>query len=89
MMVFIVMRRQEIQVRAFALGLPDRLRRLDPVFLGRLVFGQYNPVPAFRVAADGGRLVPELRMFQELHRTVEAIHITMQDGTVFHGLSAN
>ena len=79
-----VVGREEDQVGALFLGLPDGLRRLDLEGLGGLVLGQNNPVAAVGVAAHRHRTVPQLRVGQQLHRGVKAVQIAVKNHPV-HG----
>ena len=82
--VQIVVRRQQHQSRTLLLRLPDGLRRLDAVFLGRLVLGQDDAVAGGGVPADGHRHVPQVRPVPQLHGGVKAVEIAVENDPV-HG----
>ena len=84
LVVEIVVGRQQHQIRALFLGLPDGLRRLDAELFGRFVFGQDDAVSGGGVPADGHGDRPQLRVAQQLHRGVKTVEITVQNHTV-HG----
>ena len=74
--------RQQHQIRAFALCLPDGLGGAHPKGLGRLVLGQDDAVAGLRVAADGHRFLFQFRVFQQLHAGVKAVAVTVQHPAV-------
>ena len=80
--VLVMVGRQEVEVRTFAPGLPDGLRRLNAAGLGRLVLRENDAVPGVGVAADGHRHRPELRTAQKLHRGEEAVEVAVQNDPV-------
>ena len=73
----VVMRRQEDEIGAFFLRLPDRLRCLDAVFFGRLVFRQNDAVTLRRVAADRDRHAAQLRAAEQLAGGIERVAVTV------------
>ena len=80
--IFVMVGGQQHQVRAFLPGLPDGFRRLDPKSLGPLVFCQDNAVAALGIAAHRHRLILEFWVFEQFHRSVKAVTITVKDHTV-------
>ena len=87
MAVFFMVGGKEDQTGAFSLGLPHGLGGLDPEGLGGLVFGQDDPVAAFRVSAHRHGLIPQLRMVQQLHRSVKTVQVAVQNHPVHGGCS--
>ena len=77
--------REEHQVRTLLPCLPNGFRSFDAKALGGFVFRQNDALPACRVAADGHRPFPQVRPGEELHRGVEAVEVTVQDGPVHSG----
>ena len=82
--ILLTVRRGEDEVRTFPPGLPDRLSSLHAEFLGFLIFGQHNSVPAVRIAAYGHRYIAVFRMEQALHRGIESVAVAVQDDPVVH-----
>ena len=79
-----VVGRQGNEVGRLLSGLPDGLRRFHTQLLGGLVFGQYDAVAGFRVAAHRHGNVPQRRIAQKLHRREKAVQIAMQDHPIRH-----
>ena len=80
--VLVMVGGQKQQGRALPPGLPNGLRRLYPLGLGRLVLGQDDPVAGRRVPADRHGLLPQLRVAQQLHRGIECVQITVKNHPV-------
>ena len=67
------------QPGAFALGLPDGLRRLDAILLRQLVFRQDHPMAALRIPAHRHGHIFQLRAQQALHRGIKGVAVTVQN----------
>ena len=81
-LIFLVMGRQQDQVRALAPGLPDGLGGLHAHFLCGHVLRQDDAVAALRVSCDGHRLVPQLRILEQLYGGVEIVAVAVEDAAV-------
>ena len=75
--VFFMLRREQHQIGAFTSGLPDGFCGDDAAGLCGLIFGQNNSMTKFRIAADGYRHIPELRMIQKLDGCEKTVDVTM------------
>ena len=87
LLVEIVMRHDERELRALLLRLPNGLRGLYAVLLCEFVFREDDAVPALRVAADRHRHEFQLRSRDTLDRSEIRVAVTMQYRAIHSRLS--
>ena len=83
MLIFLVMGRNSLQIRAFFSGLPQSFCCYDTVPFGNFVFCQDNTVTAFRITAYRHGFIAKLRIIQEFNGCEESIHVAVQYHSVF------
>ena len=73
----------QLKLRTLPLGLPNGFRRLDTLLLCQHILRQNDPVTALLIPCHGHGHIPVFRREQRFHRSVEIVHVHVQN-SVFH-----
>ena len=76
--IAVVVRWHEHDARTALLRQPERIARRHAAALRRVVFGQNDTVPRFRVSGDGHRFSAQIGVVEAGHRCVKIVQITVK-----------
>ncbi len=73
------MRRNNDQVPALLLGLPQSFAGLNSIFLCMVVLGEDDAVSVLNITANSHRLILQFHIQHTLDRSIEVVHIAVEN----------